>query len=142
MAPGYLTESIGFEYKPVKYFWLRIGTGTARQTFVSDTSLYKTNPKNFGVTPGKSFRNELAFQFVTNFDKNIAQNLNLKSHYTMFVNYEKFNNVDHRFDLTLAARVNKLVSVSVAGIVLYDDDASTKVQASQSLGFGLMYKFP
>lgn len=142
MAPGYLTESIGFEYKPVKYFWVRIGTGTARQTFVSDTALYKTNPKNFGVTPGHSFRNELAFQFVTNFDKNIAKNLNLKSHYTMFANYEKFNNVDHRFDVTLAARVTRLVNVSLSGIVLYDDDASTRVQVSQTIGFGLMYKIP
>ncbi|HCN82841.1 MAG TPA: hypothetical protein DIT07_04370 [Sphingobacteriaceae bacterium] len=142
MAPGYLTESIGFEYKPVKYFWVRIGTGTARQTFVSDTALYKTNPKNFGVKPGRSFRNELAFQFVTNFDKDIAKNLNLKSHYTMFANYEKFNNIDHRFDLTLAARVNRLVNVSISGIVLYDDDASTNIQASQTIGFGLMYKLP
>jgi hypothetical protein len=142
MAPGYLTESIGFEYKPVKYFWVRIGTGTARQTFVSDTALYRTNPKNFGVTPGKSFRNELAFQFVTNFDKNISQNLNLKSHYTLFANYEKFSNVDHRFDVTLTAKVTRLVNVALSGIVLYDDDASTRVQASQTIGFGLMYKFP
>ena len=34
MSPGYLTESVGFEYKPSKYFSTRIGTGTARQTFV------------------------------------------------------------------------------------------------------------
>lgn len=142
MAPGYLTESLGFEYKPVKYFWIRIGTGTARQTFLSDTALYKTNPKNFGVKPGESFRNELAFQFVTNFDRNIATNLNLKSHYTMFANYEKLNNIDQRFDITLSAKVNRLVNVSLAGIVLYDDDVSTKIQASQALSFGLMYKFP
>jgi hypothetical protein len=141
MAPAYLTESIGAEFKPNKYFWIRIGTGTARQTFVSDTTLYKTNPKNFGVRPGESFRNELAFQLVTNFEKNIAENLNLKSHYMMFANYEKLENIDHRLDVTLSAKVNKLVNVSLAGIVLYDDDASTDVQASQSLAFGLLYKF-
>src|SRR5690606_19384343 len=31
MAPGYLTESLGIEYKPDNTFSLRIGTGTARQ---------------------------------------------------------------------------------------------------------------
>lgn len=36
MAPGYLTESLGLEYKPNNAFSLRFGTGTARQTFVLD----------------------------------------------------------------------------------------------------------
>jgi hypothetical protein len=49
LAPGYLTESIGFEYKPSRFFDLRIGTGTARQTFVIDTNLIKNQPSNYGV---------------------------------------------------------------------------------------------
>ena len=142
MAPGYLTESVGFEYKPVKYFFLRIGTGTARQTFVVDTTLFKTNPKNFGVKPGEIFRNELAFQVVTAIDKDIAKNLNLKSRYTMFANYEKLKSIDNRLDVTLTAQVNRWLNVSVAGIVLYDDDTANKIQASQAISFGLMYKFP
>lgn len=142
MAPGYLTESIGFEYKPVKYFFVRIGTGTARQTFMIDTNLYKTNPKNFGVEPGENFRNELAFQVVGAIDKDIAENLNLKSRYTMFANYEKLKSIDNRLDLTLTARVNRLINVSLAGIVLYDDDTADKIQASQALSLGLVYKFP
>ncbi|MHB1178394.1 MAG: DUF481 domain-containing protein, partial [Daejeonella sp.] len=142
MAPGYLTESIGFEYKPVKYFSVRIGTGTARQTFVLDTNLYKTNPKNFGVKPGENFRNELAFQVVASIDKDVAKNLNLKSRYTMFANYEKLENIDNRLDVTLTARVNRLINVSVAGTVLYDDDTANKIQASQALSLGLVYKFP
>jgi hypothetical protein len=142
MAPGYLTESLGFEYKPNKTFYLRIGTGTARQTFVLDTTLYKTNPKNFGVDHGESFRNELAFQVVASLDKDIAQNLNLKSRYTMFANYEKLKSIDNRLDFTLTAQVNRLINVSLAGIILYDDDTADKIQASQALSLGLLYKFP
>lgn len=142
MAPGYLTESLGFEYKPVKYFFLRIGTGTARQTFVLDTTLYKTNPKNFGVQHGKSFRNELAFQLVTAIDRDIAHNLNLKSRYTMFANYEQLSRIDNRLDVTLTAQVNRLINVSLGGIVLYDDDTADKIQASQAMSLGLVYKFP
>ena len=142
MSPGYLTESIGFEYKTPKSFWLRIGTGTARQTFVLDKDLYLTNPKNFGVTPGKTFRNELAFQLVTNFEKDIATNVNLKSRYSMFANYEQLRNIDQRLDITLQAKVNRVVNVSIAGIAVYDDDASTRIQASQALSLGVMFKIP
>jgi hypothetical protein len=140
MAPGYLTESLGFEYKPVKHFFVRIGTGTARQTFVLDTNLYKTNPKNFGVTPGRTFRNELAFQVVSSYNKEIAKNLILNSRYAMFANYEKLSSIDNRLDVTLTANVNKLINVSLSGILLYDDDSDNKMQASQTMSFGLIYK--
>lgn len=142
MSPGYVTESIGVEYKPGKVFWLRIGTGTARQTFVLDTSIYRTNPKNFGVVPGSRFRNELAFQLVANIDKDISSNLNIKSRYLLFANYEQLNNIDNRLDLTLTARVTKLINVTLAGVALYDDDTDNNIQSSQALSFGLMYKFP
>lgn len=140
MAPGYLTQSFGFEYKPAKHLFLRIGTGTARQTFVLDKDLYLTNPKNFGVVPGKTFRNELAFQLVGSYDKDIAKNLNLKSRYSVFANYETLSRIDNRLDLTLTASVNRLINVSLAGIILYDDDMASKVQASQAMAFGLVYK--
>lgn len=140
MAPGYLTQSFGFEYKPVKHFFLRIGTGTARQTFVLDKDLYLTNPKNFGVVPGKTIRNELAFQLVSSFDKDIAKNLNLKSRYSVFANYETLSRIDNRLDLTLTASVNRLINVSLAGIILYDDDMASKIQGSQAMAFGLVYK--
>ncbi len=142
MSPGYLTESIGFEYKPVKYFSLRLGTGTARQTFLLDTTLYKNNAKNFGVEIGKRFKNELAFQGVANFDKEIATNLNLKVRYLLFAGYENINNIDQRLDVTVTAKVNKLVNVTVGATALYDDDFSGEVQYSQNLALGIMFKIP
>lgn len=140
MAPGYLTESVGFEYKPRKYFSLRLGTGTARQTFLLDTTLYKNNPKNFGVPIGKKFRNELAFQAVANFDKDIMENLNLKSRYLLFAAYEKLTGIDQRLDVTLTAKINKLINVSVGATGLYDDDFSGDIQYSQSLALGILFK--
>lgn len=142
MSPGYLTESIGFEYKPVKYFSIRLGTGTARQTFMLDTSLYRNNKKNFGVDSGKVFKNELAFQGVANFDKDIAPNLNLKARYLLFAAYENLNNIDQRLDVTVTAKVNRLVNVTVGATALYDDDYSGKVQYSQNLALGIMFKVP
>lgn len=142
MSPGYLTESIGFEYKPSKFFSTRIGTGTARQTFVLDRDLYLTNPNNFGVTKGKRFRNELAFQIVSSFEKEIFQNITLKSRYNMFIPYDNFGHIDHRLDVNVTAKVNRFMNVSVTGVGLYDRDTDSKIQGSQTLALGFMFIFP
>lgn len=142
MAPGYITESLGFEYKPNKFFSTRIGTGTARQTFVLDTTLYKTNPKNFGVSIGKTFRNELAFQIVSNFEKEVFQNVVLKTKYNMFIPYDNFGHIDHRLDVGVIAKINRFMNVTVNGVAIYDRDTNLKMQASQTLALGLIFAFP
>jgi hypothetical protein len=142
MAPGYLTESIGFEYKPVKYIDIRLGTGTARQTFVVDTTIYHNIPGNYGVSPGGTFHNDLAISVVSTINKDIATNMNLQARYALFVPYNNFNNITHRLDATLAARVNRLINVTLNGTLLYDITTNKSVQASQGLALGLIYKFP
>ncbi len=142
MSPGYLTESIGFEYRPNKYFSTRIGTGTARQTFVLDKDLYLTNPKNFGVKHGDNFRNELAFQIVSNYDKDIMENTNLKAKYNMFIPYDNLGHIDHRLDVTITAKVNRYLNVTLTGVGLYDRDTDLKIQANQTLAMGFVVVFP
>jgi hypothetical protein len=140
-APAYLTNSIGLEYKPVEYFWVRFGTGTLRQTFVTDTTLYRNIPKNYGVEIGKKVRNEAAFQLSSSFDKDIAKNINLKVRYLAFANYETLRSIDNRLDVVIAAKVNKFVSVNLAGTLLYDEDMDYKIQTSQTLAIGILYNF-
>jgi len=144
MSPGYLTESIGFEYKPNKYFSTRIGTGTARQTFVLDTAVYDNKNNVFGVDKGKHFRNELAFQVVSAFDKDIFKNTNLKARYAMFIPYEDIavKRIDHRLDVALTAKINRFMNTSLTGVILYDTDTDSKVQASQTLALGFAFVFP
>lgn len=142
MAPGYLTESIGFEYKPAKYFSSRIGTGTARQTFVLDNDVYSTADTVYGVAKGKKVLNELAFQVVSNLDKDIAKNTNLKVRYLIFLPYNNVLRMTHRMDATLTAKVNRLINVTLSGTVLYDPNTSNRIQAYQSLALGITYKFP
>jgi hypothetical protein len=142
MSPGYLTESLGFEYKPSKYFSTRIGTGTARQTFVLDTTVYHNNENNFGVPVGSTFKNELAFQIVSNFEKEIAHNLNLKTRYMIFVPYDKIAFTNHRLDVELRAKVNRFMNVTVTGVGLYDRNTAAKIQGSQTLALGLIFEFP
>lgn len=40
MSPGYLTQALGMDYKPVDYFSAQFGVGALRQSFVLDQTLY------------------------------------------------------------------------------------------------------
>jgi hypothetical protein len=143
MSPGYLTESIGFEYKPAPYFSMRFGTGTARQTFVLDTTIHRNQPANYGVPIGKRFKNELAFQIVSTIDKDLMTNLHINARYALFIPYEKsLAYVTHRIDALLAARVNRLISVTMNGTFLYDKTTSNQVQGTEGIALGVIYKFP
>lgn len=141
MAPGYLTESIGFEYKPTGYFDLRLGTGTARQTFVLDDSVRKSN--DYGVGPNHTVKNDLAFQIVGLFDKDLMKNVHLNARYALFIPYgESPKFITHRLDAVLSARVNRLVNVTINGTLLYDRHTATAAQGTEGLALGILYRFP
>jgi hypothetical protein len=154
MAPGYLTESFGFEYKPNKFFSTRIGTGSARQTFVLDTGVYITKDPNkvkpdtkaatkYGVDFGKKFKNELAFQIVSNFEKEVITNTVLKARYQMFIPYDRaLNQIDHRLDASITSKLNRLMNVSLTCVGLFDKDNDKNIQWSQALSLGVSFYFP
>lgn len=143
MSPGYLTESVGFEFKPSKFFDLRLGTGTARQTFVLDTTIYHNQPSNYGVPIGKRVHNELAFQVVAVFDKDLTKMSHLNVRYAMFVPYQQaLDYTSHRVDLVYTSKVNRLIAFTVNGTFLYDKNTSDRVQGTEGLALGIVYKFP
>lgn len=144
MAPGYFTESFGLEYKPDKSFSLRLGTGTARQTIILDNRIAPPEGGKavYGVEPGKKVRNDLAFQITANLNKDLSKNLNLKARYNLFADYKEVTDPDNRLDLTLTAKITKLVNVTATGILVYDSDQDAKVQYSQGLALGVLFSFP
>lgn len=143
MAPGYLTESVGIEYKPISYFSARLGIGAMRQTFVLDQSIYNSvDTVRYGVPVGDRLRNEIGFQFLVNFDKDLHKNINLKARYLGFYNYSdlSLNRIDHRFDIIFTAKVTKFINVNLNTIFLYDFDQIDEWQHSQAFALGILYK--
>lgn len=142
MSPAFLKFSLGVEYRPTSYFWVGLSPFSPRFTFVTDTTIYHNVPKNYGVEIGKTYRMEwLAANVTANFDKDIAKNLNLKARYDMYVNFEQYawDRIDHRLDVMLTAKINKLIDVNFRTIFLYDKDQDDKLQISQTLAIGLAY---
>lgn len=145
-APAFITSAWGLEYHPVDYFKVRIAPFAPRLTIVNDPTRFITSvgPTPYGVEPPDNTRWELlAFQMQAEFNKDIAENINLKWRYVLFANYETLEakKIDHRLDLNITAKVNQFINVGIGGILLYDYDQDTGVQLSQLLTIGFAYTF-
>jgi hypothetical protein len=146
-APAFITSAWGLQYHPVDYFKLRLSPFSPRVTIVSDNNgrFNSVDPiKPYGVLVGETTRFEwLAFQLQADFNKDIAKNLNLKWRYVMFANYETLNleTIDHRLDIGINAKVNSFISVTLGGILIYDNDQDADVQFGQAFALGIAYSF-
>jgi len=143
LAPGFLTASLGLEYKPNDEFALRLSPFSPRLTFVTNTEIINNVPSNYGVEPGKKVRAEiLAFQIYATWNKQINENFSINSRYQLFGNYETLSlkNIDHRLDVTLVAKITSFIDVTFTSINLYDRDMDSGIQYSQALALGVFYK--
>ena len=144
MAPGYFTSSIGFEYVPKPYFKLRLSPFAPRLTVVSDSEVSANVENNYDVAIGETTRWEwAAAQILADFDKDLNENVNLKFRHVLFANYETFNfdDIDHRLDAILSAKIAKYFDVNLTGILVYDSDQDKDIQLSQALAIGFVYTF-
>ena len=142
LAPAFITSSWGLEYKPVDYFWLRMGPFSPRITVLNDTTLYQTVPENYGVDDGEKIRFEwLAFQMLANYDKEIAENISLSAKYQLFANYQElaFNKIDHRLDMMITAKLYEFLTMNFGSIFIYDFDQVDEIQSSQLLSVGILF---
>ncbi|MET3125553.1 hypothetical protein ABID42_000641 [Arcicella rosea] len=148
LSPAYITESIGFEWRPKPFFSMVASPGAIRQTIVTDNGVREKDPITgelkpaYGVRVGSKFRNDFALiQIVSNFDKDIAKNVNLKLRHQVFINANSLGHIDNRIDAKVAAKINKYFSATFDFILLYDDDLSTKIQQARNLGLGFLHTF-
>ncbi|WP_428667964.1 DUF3078 domain-containing protein [Runella sp.] len=149
-TPAYLTEAIGLEWKPTKFFNMQFSPGAVRQTILGNKNLYKSidllTPEykfsNYGVERGKSVRNEIALmQLVMNFDKDIAKDVNFKWRYQGFASTKDLKAIDNRLDAQLTAKFAKYFNVNLGLIAIYDQDQVAKMQLAQSINFGFLYSW-
>ncbi len=140
-SPAYLTSSIGFEWKKSDKAWIRFGTGALRQTIVTDTTLYKTEPKNYGVPVGSTILNEFAFQLMGYHSRKVMENVEGSIRYIGFWPYDRaISEVTHRAELAITMKINKYLNVSMLGLLIFDPNQDKEVQLSQTTGIGLLIR--
>jgi len=152
LAPGYLSEGFGVEYKPVSYFVVQLGGATVRQTFVLSKSVFRDftefnkTEEAYGVVDGKNVLTEIGFQVIAAFDKDVFKNVNLKCRYQAFQAYTakkglpNTNTIDHNINLIATAKVNRYLNVNFTLLAIYDKDQIDKFQISQAFAAGLLFK--
>jgi len=149
-APAFLSEGVGLEWKPKKYFFMQLGGATLRQTFMSSNEVFdntdidvteagKVVKRSYGTLKGKVL-NEMGFQVVAAFDKDIAKNINLKWRYQGFVAYApKTKPMDHNVMLITTAKVNKYLNVNLTLLGVYDADIVKKFQIGEGFSAGFVF---
>jgi hypothetical protein len=119
MAPGYLTFSLGMDYKPNKNFSLFLSPLTSKTTFVRDTALI--NPVNFGLEPGKKRNWEPGAIVKLNWHYPIIENIIYDTRAEIFNNYNyPFRKFNIDWEQTLVLQVTQRISSRVMTQVIYD----------------------
>ncbi len=155
MAPGYLSFSLGMDYKPSETFSLFLSPISSKFTFVLDDDLSAAG--SFGLDPDHKTRAEIGAYIKMTFKKEILKNVTLDTKIDLFSNY--FDNpqyIDVNWDLLLSFKINEYLSASLLTQLIYDydikfgedttgdgeyDTFSEKVQFKELFGLGLSYSF-
>lgn len=145
LSPGYVTLSLGADYKPSQNFSLLLSPATGKLTIVGDD--YLSSIGAYGVTPGKHLLAEIGASVVANYNTNLTKDISLVTKLTLFSAYNhNFGNIDVNWDLMLNFKVNKYITANFTTNLVYDDDIKSasggpKVQLRQMLGLGAVYTF-
>jgi hypothetical protein len=150
LAPAYILQSIGMDYKPNDHFSLFLSPITARELLVRNDSLAAVGA--FGVDSGKKFRFELGAFVSVNYTANISKTAIYKTKLDLFSNYlHNPQNIAVNWTNILAVKVNRLISMNLTLNMIYDNDVKStksdgtaggpKVQIQEVMGIGLAYKF-
>src|SRR5450755_3858401 len=119
LAPGYLLESVGMDYKPNDNFSLFLSPITARELFVRNDSLAAVAA--FGVDSGKKFRFELGAFVSVNYTANLSKTAIYKTKLDLFSNYlHNPQNISANWNNILAVKVTRLIAMNLSLAMIYD----------------------
>lgn len=150
LAPAYLLQSLGMDYKPNDNFSLFLSPITAREIIVRNDSLSAVGA--FGVDSGKKSRFQLGAFVSLNYTANISKTAIYKTKLDLFSDYlQNPQNIAVNWTNILAVKVNRLISMNLTLNMIYDDNIKSvksdgtaggpKVQLQEVMGIGLAYKF-
>jgi len=142
LSPGYLTISIGLEYKPIKNLSFYGSPLAGKITFVSNQAL--ADKGKYGVVaavkdtsgiiivPGERRKSELGFSVIANYKGKVSKNMDVNSKLMLYNNYfdpVKANrwNIDIDWETWVDMKINKFFVASAYFHVIYDHDIKIPV---------------
>jgi hypothetical protein len=148
LSPAYLLLGLGLDYKPTENFSVYISPVTTRWVIVNDDTLSAKGL--YGVTPGKSTREEFGAFLSAQFIKALSKTVVYKGRLDLFSNY-KHNpeKIDVFMTNLFSVKLSKVLAATWNVDVIYDDDVrlfgddgkSPAWQIKSLVGLGLLVKF-
>lgn len=134
--PGYVTQSLGFEYSKSGIFTTRLGVAT-QEVFANKYRQYTDNPATLNKV--EAFKFETGFESVTRGKVSIAENMLLTSGLRLFTRFNHLDVWDVRWDNLIAAKVNSFLTVNFTYDLVYQKDQSLRTQMKEGLQMGVSY---
>lgn len=120
-TPAYTMLSLGMKYIPNDDLQILISPLTGKMTIVADPTLSAAGA--FGVNPGQKVRGEFGGFVKVAYNKEIFENVLLKTKLELFSNYlENPQYIDVNWDFLIAMKINKYLSANIATNLIYDYD--------------------
>ncbi|CAN5262563.1 DUF3078 domain-containing protein [soil metagenome] len=148
MAPGFLQFSLGLTYSKQEFYTVTFSPIAGKFTFVLNDSLSAIGA--FGVNEGQRLRAEGGTSFRGTFQKDIFENVRLRSNLLLFSNYSRIQNVDVNWEAFLIMRINKYITSNISAQLIYDDDIrimhedgteTAEVQFKNVINIGFAFEF-
>ena len=154
MAPGFLTVSLGLDYKPSRDFSLFLSPLTSKTTYVQDTVLIA--PSRYGLLPGTKKLVEPGIIVKANWHYQLSENIGYDTKGEFFNNYKyPFQKVAVEWEQVLLMQINRFITTRIMTSLIYDYNTKfpilndqgvvigkkPKLQAKELFTIGLTYKF-
>ena len=131
-APATFVQTLGFTYTRQESFKQRVGVG-AKQTVVLSEDIREL----YKMAEDQSVRFEVGLESRTHLDKELFENVRLKSSLGLFAAFNKPDLPDLLWENEVAMKVNKWLGVRFEFKALYDRDVTNLVQLKESLSLGV-----
>jgi hypothetical protein len=126
LSPAYITMALGLDYKPDAYFSAFVAPLTGKLTIVTNEILSAEGA--FGVDPGETLKKEFggyirAIYSKSDFKAELLKNVAFTTKIDLFSNYLiNPQNIDVNWELLLAFKVNRYLTVNFNTHLIYDDN--------------------
>ncbi|HKR06209.1 MAG TPA: DUF3078 domain-containing protein [Bacteroidia bacterium] len=151
LAPAYILNALGIDWKPNKDLSVFISPATAKTTIVNDEVLSAAG--QYGVDPGEKATTEIGAYFIMQYQHSIMENVGFNTKLELFSSYgNNPQNVDVNWEVLISLKVNKYLTALIQTQLLYDHDIMVPktdanalpgpgTQFKESFGLGFAYKF-
>jgi hypothetical protein len=135
-APAVFTQSLGLTYTTGWGFKQRFGAA-AKETVI----LIRELRELYGQPADEEVRFQLGLESLTDLDREIFQNVRLKSALRLFAAFNQEELPDILWENLVEMRVNSWLSTDIEFVTLFDRDVSDALQVKEALSIGLSVVF-